>query len=249
VTATDASEQMLEVARGKAAGNPLVRVEKLDLTALTPPPHRLPEFRERESKQSQNLRSITASQGKSGSSSGLKSTVPSEIPNPEFGGEFGKILFSGVFANFGVLNCLSDLRPIATWLAERVQPGGIAAFGVMSPLCLWELAWHGLHGDLRTATRRLRKTTTFTPDRASEAIPIAYPSIRHLTRHFAPHFKRVHVEGIGLFLPPSDVYGVLEKRPRLLKTLTRLERRFAPLPLLASFADHYWIELVRVPSD
>lgn len=194
VTATDASEKMLEAARTKTAGNPLVRVERLDLAAL-------PE----------------------GQSADL----------------------NGVFANFGVLNCLSDWRPLASWLAERIQPGGIAAFGVMSPLCLWEMAWHGLHGDFRTATRRLRKTTTFQPDSSGDAMLISYPTIRRLSRDFAPYFKRVHVEGIGLFLPPSDVFGMVEKRARLLKGLTSLESRFASLPVLATFADHYWIEFQR----
>ena len=209
VTATDASEKMLEVARAKTAGNPLVRVERLDLVALTPqppPPH----------------------------GEGEREATPLSD-------------FNGVFANFGVLNCLSDWRPLAAWLAERIQPSGIAAFGVMSPLCLWELVWHGLHGDFRAATRRLRKTAPFQPDSSAETMLISYPSIHRLSRDFAPYFKRVHVEGLGLFLPPSDVYGVIEKRPRLRKRLTMLEARFAPLPVFAPFADHYWIEFQRLP--
>lgn len=154
--------------------------------------------------------------------------------------------YNGVFANFGVLNCLEDWCPLAAWLAERVKPGGIAAFGVMSPLCLWEMVWHGLHGNVRTATRRLRTSTTFQPDPHREAISIRYPSARRLTRDFAPYFRRRHVEPLGLFLPPSDAYGVLEQRPKLLKLLTALDDQTASLPILAPFADHYWIEFERV---
>jgi SAM-dependent methyltransferase len=200
VTATDASEKMLEIARAKTAGNPLVQVERLDLTAL---PLLLLEE------------------------------------------EFKVRAYNGVFANFGVLNCLNDWRPLAAWFAERIQPGGIAAFGVMSPLCLWEVVWHGLHLDFKTATRRLRKTTLFRPDSASEPIPISYPTLRHLTHDFSPYFRRVHVEGLGLFLPPSDVYGIIEKRPRLLKRLTGLEERLGGVNNLALFADHYWLEFER----
>ena len=222
VTATDASEKMLEAARAKTAGNPLVRVERLDLRELSSSPPQLaatPLPRER--------------------GEGFCS------PSPAQAGMRG--IYTGVFANFGVLNCLSDWHPMAAWLAAGIQPGGIAAFGVMSPLCLWELAWHGLHGDFRTATRRLRKTAPFQPDLSAEPMQISYPTIRHLSRDFAPYFKRVHVEGLGLFLPPSDVYGVIEKRPRLRKRLTMLEARFAPLPVFAPFADHYWIEFQRLP--
>ena len=155
-------------------------------------------------------------------------------------------LYDGVFSNFGPLNCLEDWRPLAGWLAERVKPGGVAAFGVMSPLCLWEMGWHGLHLDFETATRRLRKSTMFQADEGAEPIVIHYPTVGRITRDFAPWFRRVRVEGVGLFLPPSDVFGVVEKRPRLLRLLTVLEGRFARYGALAMLADHYWIEFERV---
>lgn len=209
VTATDASEQMLAVARVKAANHPLIQFAHCDIrnlmAGLSPAP--------------------------------TNGDLPDEPPQ-----------YDGVFANFGVLNCLDDWRPLAAWLAERVKPGGAAAFGVMSPLCLWELFWHGLHGNFRTAARRLRGSTTFQPDSNAEAIVIAYPSVRRLSRDFAPYFQRKRVEPLGLFLPPSDVYGVVEKRPRLLKTLKWLESRTASLPFFAPFADHYWIEFERVQA-
>lgn len=148
--------------------------------------------------------------------------------------------FDGAFASFGVLNCLTNWRPLAAWLAQRIPPGGIAAFGVMSPLCLWEIGWHGLHGDFRTAFRRLRRDTTF------DRLPIRYPTIRRLTHDFAPHFRRAHVEPLGLALPPSDIYGVIERRPRLLRPLTALDTRLSRISPLALCADHYWIEFERV---
>ncbi len=158
-------------------------------------------------------------------------------------------LYDSVFSNFGPLNCLDDWRPLAAWLANRVKPGGVVALGVMSPFCLWEIGWHGLHLDFKTATRRWRKSTIFQPDETTEAIPICYPTIRRLTRDFAFRFRRLHVQGIGLFLPPSDVFGVVEKRPRLLRLLMGLEQRYGKYGKLATFADHYWIEFERVKVD
>jgi SAM-dependent methyltransferase len=151
--------------------------------------------------------------------------------------------YSGAFASFGVLNCLDDWRPLATWLAAQIPSGGIAAFGVMSPLCVWETAWHGIRGDFRTAFRRLRGASSFTSN--GETIRITYPSIRRLERDFAPHFKRFHVEPLGLLLPPSDVYGVIERRPGLLCLLTALDARASRFSTLSLFADHYWIEFRR----
>ncbi|MBZ0277123.1 MAG: methyltransferase domain-containing protein [Anaerolineae bacterium] len=153
-------------------------------------------------------------------------------------------IFDGAFSNFGPLNCLGEWRRLAAWLAARIQPGGIVGLGVMSPLCLWEPLWHGLHGDFRTATRRWRQTT-FQPDTAAPPVSIHYPTIRRLTEDFAPHFQRVYAQPLGLFLPPSDVFGVIEKRPRLLNRLLVLEKRWGKYSKLALFADHYWIEFEK----
>lgn len=152
----------------------------------------------------------------------------------------------GAFSNFGAMNCLNEWHPLANWLAERVKPGGIVGLGVMSPLCVWEPLWHGLHGDFKTATRRWKKQTIFQPGDSSDPITVTYPTIRRITKDFQPHFRRVYIRPVGLFLPPSDVFGVIEKHPRLLKTLMRLEKRFGEISQLSLLADHFWIEFERL---
>ena len=189
VTATDVSENMLQITRTKTNNHPLITTAQLDLSTL-PTPQQMTRY-------------------------------------------------DGVFSNFGPLNCIDNWKPLAQWLSERVKPNGIIGFGIMSPYCLWEIGWHGLHLNIKTTFRRFRKNTTF------DDIKISYPTIKRITQDFLPHFERTHVEGLGLFLPPSDVYGVIEKRPKLLKSLTRLEDRFSPYSKLAMFADHYWIEFRR----
>lgn len=201
VLATDSSAGMLTVAREKTAGNPLVQVERLDLTNLV---------------------------------------------GTRFCASTNQQSFDGVFSNFGPLNCLSDWKPLAHWLTEYIKPGSVAAFGIMTPFCLWEIGWHSLHGNFKTAFRRFRKKATFQAAANAQSIPIHYPTIRRLTQDFAPWFRQTHVEGLGIFLPPSDAYGVIEKRPRLFQTLMKLEQRFEHSPKLALFADHYWIEFERV---
>lgn len=154
-------------------------------------------------------------------------------------------LLDGIFSNFGPVNCLQEWDTLAAWSAQRVNTGGIVALGVMSPACLWEPVWHGLHGNFKTATRRWRQNALFTLPENTHPIPINYPSIRRLTKAFSPHFTLRFVRGIGLFLPPSDVYGMIEKRPHLMRLLLRLEERFGGIKQLALLADHYWIEFER----
>lgn len=152
--------------------------------------------------------------------------------------------FDGAYANFGVLNCLSDWRPLAAWLAARVRRGGIAAFCVMSPFCLWEIAWHGLHGEWGVALRRLRGSARF--EMGGESLDICYPTIQRLTRDFSPNFRRVHVMPLGVALPPTDAYSAVERRPAWLRRLMAVEREIGGWRWLALCADHYWIEFERV---
>ncbi len=148
------------------------------------------------------------------------------------------VLFDGVLANFGALNVLTDWQPLAAWLAARVRRGGVAAFAVMSPACVGEVLWFGLHGDWRTARRRWSGKAEF------RGVTIAYPLPRRLARDFAPHFRVKRVMPVGLYLPPSEAYAAFEARPRLWSLLATLERTAAP-SFLARFADHYWIEFER----
>lgn len=151
----------------------------------------------------------------------------------------------GVFANFGVLNVLADYRPLADWLAQHIRQGGVVGFAVMAPACVWEFIWHAAHLDLRTATRRQRAPAIFRATPTSPAIKIYYPSAKQISVQFAPHFRRVYLRPLGFMLPPSDIYGVLLKRPRVLRWLMQADAA-TQHAALADFADHYWIELERV---
>jgi SAM-dependent methyltransferase len=164
----------------------------------------------------------------------------SDLPDNGFATQY-----DGVLSNFGALNCISDWKPLAQWLSNRVKSGGTLTFAIMSPYCLWETAWHGLHIDYKTATRRWESSASFTPD-ANTHLNITYPTIRRIIQDFSPHFQRTRILPLGLFLPPSDVYPVIEKRATLLKWLTQVDDTLGTISQLALFADHYWIEFMRV---
>jgi SAM-dependent methyltransferase len=156
----------------------------------------------------------------------------------EIGGQF-----DGVFSNFGAINCVQDFSALAAWLAERVRLGGWAAFAVMGPLCLWEMLWHGAHGQWRVAARRWRPSQFYVDD--SPPVTVTCPSPRRLVRAFAPHFTLTGVKPLGVFVPHTAAYLVVEKRRRLMQLLIKLDHMAKDLPLLAYFGDHYWITLRR----
>jgi len=191
VTATDASEEMLNVAREKTQHQENVRVEVLDIASLNPDTlHHVPTM-------------------------------------------------DGVFSNFGALNCIDDWQPLAEYLSNMVKPGGKVCFGIMSPYCAWEFVWHALHWKWDIALRRLRG------DDFGE-IRVTYPTIKRISEDFSPHFKRINVVPLGLLLPTSALFDVVQKRPQFMKLLVHLEKYFENTSQLALLADHYWIEFERL---
>lgn len=51
-------------------------------------------------------------------------------------------LFDGAFSNFGVINCVDDLRSLTIDLAKLLRPGTSALLCLMGPCCAWEIAWY-----------------------------------------------------------------------------------------------------------
>lgn len=151
--------------------------------------------------------------------------------------------FDGATSNYGPLNCTGDWRDLGRALAQAIRPGGRLGFAVMGPLCIWEVVWHALHGDVRTAIRRWRGRALATL--GGVTFPVHYPTPARLLRDFGPGFVRRRLDGLGVFIPPSDVYGAVGGRPRLARLLMRAERLAAPRWPFKYLGDHYWLELER----
>jgi ubiquinone/menaquinone biosynthesis C-methylase UbiE len=152
--------------------------------------------------------------------------------------------YDGVTSNYGPLNCIGDWRDLGSALARTLKPGGCVGLAVMGPICVWEVAWHALHGDLRTATRRWRGRAIARIDGVS--FPVFYPTPRRLLRDLGPHFRRPRLDGLGVCIPPSDVYGAVGKHPGLAKLLMRLEQLCAPRWPFKYLGDHYWLEVAAI---
>ena len=149
--------------------------------------------------------------------------------------------YDGAFSNFGGLNTLAEWRPLAAALARRLHPGGHLVLVPMGPVCPWEIGWHGLHGDWRTAVRRFRQPATARI--GGHLVPIWYPSAARLRQDFSPWFASVRVESLGLWLPPSYLGHWVERWPGLFAGLHRLEGKTARFS--GGWGDHFIMVLQR----
>ncbi len=139
--------------------------------------------------------------------------------------------FDGALSNFGVLNCVDDLRGVALHLSRLVRRGGFAAVCILSPFCLRETLHFLVHWKPRKAFRRFVRGKV----RTSLGVDVQYPSAIQFARAFRDGFELVAWYGIGVCVPPSYVHGVGDET---IGRLARLDRGLAHLPAFRAMGDH-----------
>jgi SAM-dependent methyltransferase len=152
-----------------------------------------------------------------------------------FGSTVNELLFDGVFSNFGGINTIADWGKLAADLAKLVRPSGKVILVPMGKVCFWEMKWYAFHFQFGMAFRRFRQPAIAKIGDAE--IPIWYPSGKVLRQAFAPHFRHLHTESLGLWLPPSYLDQFVERFPRLFTHLNNFER--ATAGLTGSWGDHF----------
>jgi SAM-dependent methyltransferase len=157
----------------------------------------------------------------------------------------GAAPYDGAFSNFGGLNCVRELDPLAQFLASVVKPQGTLILVPMNRWCAWEIVWHLLHGQPRTAFRRLRRDGV-DANLGAGTLRVWYPSIHALRQVFTPHFQLKRVIGLGVGLPPSYLEPVIAKRPKLFRWLQRCDQALREHWPFSHLADHVILEFERV---
>jgi SAM-dependent methyltransferase len=151
--------------------------------------------------------------------------------------------FDGVLSNFGAINCARGLPSLIADIAGRLRPGAPLLWVVMGRRVPWEWFWYLARGNWSKARRRLRSGGV-----QWRGMTISYPTPAQLTGHLRPYFAIDRVAPLGFALPPSFAAGWLERSPRALAALTRLERRAQRSSALAAWSDHYIVEATRLAS-
>ena len=145
--------------------------------------------------------------------------------------------FDAVLSNFGAVNCVTDIRALSSELAGLLAPDARLIWVVMGRHVPWEWLWYLAKAQPHKALRRYQENGTLW-----RGMTISYPTPRQLARMLAPHFQSTRVSPLGWALPPSYASGWLDRSPRILAALTRLESITQGSSMLASAADHYMFE-------
>jgi len=160
---------------------------------------------------------------------------------------YGEQSFEGVYSSFGPLNCEPELGKVAQGLARLVKPGGKLVFSVMPRFCLTEIGWFGLHADFKNARRRWKGRTIARALPGQELlVHTYYYSPAELQRYFKPYFRTIRLKALPLLWPPPYLSHLPRRFPRLFNLLGKADNWASDtFPLLATFGDHFLIELER----
>ncbi len=153
--------------------------------------------------------------------------------------------FDGAFSNFGALNCVQDLQRFASDLAQTLRPGASVLLCFMGPCCLWEIIWYLAHGNPRKAFRRFHREGVDAKLADGAVVRVFYPSVRSLTRAFAPEFRLLSVKGIGVSVPPSYLEPLALRSPRIFALQKRIDPLLGHCPGIRSLADHILLTFER----
>jgi SAM-dependent methyltransferase len=153
-------------------------------------------------------------------------------------------IFDGAFSNFSGLNCLADVREVASSLSLLLKPGSHFLACLSTRVCLWEILWYLAHGNMRKAFRRTAGHTIAQLEGVS--VPVWYPTIGRTRRTLAPWFRLRAVRAVGLFVPPSYVEHWAQQHQLVIAALVKADRFFARFPILRGLGDHVLLEFERV---
>jgi ubiquinone/menaquinone biosynthesis C-methylase UbiE len=159
-----------------------------------------------------------------------------ELPTERIGELHPEMQFNGAFSNFSGLNCIADLRAVASALASLVKQDGRLVLCLSTRFCLIEILYYLALGQWRKALRRCKGYSEVTLDDVQ--FTVYYPTIRRIRQSFAPDFRLYSCTGIGVTVPPSYLEAWAREYPSLFLFFRRLEGLLATLPILRSTGDH-----------
>lgn len=153
--------------------------------------------------------------------------------------------YDGLLSNFAGLNCVSDLNQVARDLAHLVRPGGKAVVCVFGRVCLWEILWYVVHGNVKKAFRRFRRHGVTAILAPGSSVTVYYPSVRFLGRAFSPYFQLENWAGVGVATPPSYAAPLAVRFPRLFERAVEIDPWLGACPGLRAMADHVVLTFKR----
>lgn len=151
--------------------------------------------------------------------------------------------FDHIFSNFGGLNCVDDIAPIAKQLRMILKPNGLVTLVVMPPVCPWEVL-HILKGEVSIGLRRFHKEGIMAHIEGVH-FRTYYHSVGKVIRSFGDDFAVVKIRGVASFSPPPYMEKFPKRFSRFYSFLQSLDEKFSAYPPFNRCADQCIITMQK----
>lgn len=175
-------------------------------------------------------------------------TIQKALDSPDLGRllrEVGPI--SGIYSNFGALNCLENLVTFARTCASLLPKDAFLVLIYMGRFSPLESLYYLLKAKPGPMIRRFSSSSQ-TARLGNCAIPIRYYSSANMYSYFRPFFSIIEIVPLGIILPPPFLFPcpALEKH---IDWLDRWDRLIATCKLCREWGDHTALVLQRNDNE
>lgn len=154
--------------------------------------------------------------------------------------------YDGVLSNFSGLNCVSDLRPVASSLSRLMKPGGRFVLCVFGTFCPWEILWYVCSEKPEKAYRRFRRNGVESHLAPGASVTVHYWTVDSLKEIFSPYFRLERRRGIGVVTPPSFASALVARFPRAFRVAAEIDSMIGSCPGVRAMADHTVLTFQKV---
>jgi SAM-dependent methyltransferase len=151
--------------------------------------------------------------------------------------------FDAAFSTYGALNCEPDLAPVPPALFRLLKPGAPFVTAVYNRWCLFELLGYSLTFQERRAFGRRQNPVRVGGSRF--CVDVYAHSVRDFEQIFRSGFDLERLEGVPVFLPPSDLVTYADRFSRHFDRLAAWDAAFGRRWPFNHFGDHFLMTFAR----
>ncbi len=159
-------------------------------------------------------------------------TASFQSSSPTVEGKYDLIL-----SNFGGLNCVQRLEPVARQIASGTRQGVYFIGVFMPPHCLWEIVAGLGRFNFRSAFRRFKKRV-FATGFEGHTFQVFYHSPFSVSRQLDRWFRVEYIQSFNIFSPPPHAMHFQRSNPHLSAFLQRVDDLVGSFPVFRSIGDH-----------
>lgn len=156
--------------------------------------------------------------------------------------------YDGIISNFGALNCVECLEPLAQIATTSLRPGGAMLLGLMGRHCAAEAVYFTFSGRRDQIRRRHADGAVRVPV-AGVDVATYFHRTSDVVNALSHAVQLKAIAGIGVVLPPPYLEPKWQTLPAPVRAgVAGIDGMLAPWPPFNRLADHLLLQFVR-PDD